>query len=80
MNELFKSNLNEWIPCNKGMPDGTDDEIQCLVTCKEWNIFDAKWEQNEVRILSYSPKLGIWNTKSSIKVEAWMPLPEPYNE
>ncbi|MDE6088845.1 MAG: DUF551 domain-containing protein [Oscillospiraceae bacterium] len=79
MNELFKNDLKEWIPCSSRMPYGIADEIQCLVTCKEWNIFDGKWEESKVRILSYSPKLSMWNTKSNIKVEAWMPLPKPYS-
>lgn len=71
-------NTNFWIPCNVKMPDGVEDEIRCLVTCREWNILDGKWSEKEVRILSYSTKRNEWNTKSDIKVEAWMPLPPTY--
>lgn len=67
-----------WIPCNNELPNGAEDEVACLVTCQEWDLFDGKWGDKEVRILSYSIKREQWNTKSDIRVLAWMPLPIPY--
>ncbi len=68
----------KWIPCDKELPNKTGDEIVCLVTCQEWDIFDSTWGNKEIRILSYSTITEQWNTKSDIRVLAWMPLPEPY--
>lgn len=69
-----------WIPCEKELPDVTEDEVVCLVTCQEWDLFDSKWGNKEVRVLSYSIKNEKWNTKSDIRVLAWMPLPLPYEK
>lgn len=70
--------LFEWIPCAVRLPESIEEEILCLVTCKEWNIFTGNWGRKEVRILSYSTILHDWNIKSNIKVEAWVYLPEPF--
>lgn len=67
---MNNKNTNFWIPCNVKMPNGVEIEIHCLITCQEWNIFDGKWSEKEVRILSYSTHRNEWNTKSDIKVEA----------
>lgn len=67
-----------WIPCDNELPNGAEDEVVCLVTCQEWDLFDGKWGDKEVRILSYSIKKEQWNTKSDIRVLAWMPLPIPF--
>ena len=67
-----------WIPCDVKLPNGSEIEIACLVTCQEWDIFDSKWSNKEIRILSYSTIAKQWNTKSDIRVIAWMPLPKPY--
>mgnify|MGYP003196931292 CR=1 FL=1 len=69
---------DNWIPCNIQMPIGDGDEIQCLVTCREWDIFQGKWGELQVCILSYSLKMKMWNTKSDVEVFAWMPLPSPF--
>ena len=45
-----------WIPCDNELPNGAEDEVACLVTCQEWDLFDGKWGDKEVRILSYSIK------------------------
>lgn len=68
---------NNWIPCSEKMPTGDQNEIWCLVTCREWDIFGG-YGNSKVRVLSYMPKSKLWNVKSMLKVEAWMPLPEPY--
>jgi hypothetical protein len=67
-----------WIPCNKELPKGLEDEIACLVTCQEWDIFNNKWGSKEIRILSYSTIARQWNTKSDVRVIAWARLPTPY--
>lgn len=67
-----------WIPCDNELPNGAEYEVACLVTCQEWDLFDGKWGDKEVRILSYSIKKEQWNTKSDIRVLAWMPLPIPF--
>lgn len=69
--------MNEWIDCTSRVPDG---DFPCLVTCREYDFFRNKWRDRYVCILSYMPQFGIWNVKSNIRVEAWMPLPEPYDE
>lgn len=72
------NDLKYWIPCSVQLPSGENNEIPCLVTCREWNIFTGKWGDKEIRILSYSTKFNEWNTKSDIIVEAWMNLPNLY--
>ena len=67
-----------WIPCDNELPNGAEDEVACLVTCQELDLFDCIWGDKEVRILSYSIKKEQWNTKSDIRVLAWMPLPIPF--
>jgi hypothetical protein len=71
-------NRLKWIPCDKELPTGKNNEIFCLVTCQEWDIFDSIWGEKEIRVLSYSTIAKQWNTKSDIKVLAWLPLPKPY--
>ena len=71
--------LSGWIPCSERMPDG-ENEIYCLVTCQEWDMFYGDWGKPHLKILSYLPAYGIWNIKTHIKVSAWMPLPEIYRE
>ena len=66
----------KWI--TNDLPKGTEIDIPCLVTCREWDIFGNCWGEKEIRILSYSTLIGQWNTKADIKIEAWMPLPKPY--
>ena len=66
-----------WIPCEDKLPDGSE-EIACLVTCQEWDTFENKWSNKEIRIVSYSTIAKQWNTKSDIRVLAWMLLPLPY--
>lgn len=39
---------------------------------------DAEYLRGDNANLSYIPKYGIWNIKSPVKVTAWMPLPEIY--
>ena len=71
-------NSGDWNTCNEGLPTGEIAEIPCLVTCQEWDIFNGDWGRKEIRIISYSTKLNEWNTKSDLKIEAWMYLPKPY--
>lgn len=71
--------VSAWFPCDKVIPD-VKQETSFLVTCREWNIFEGTWGEREIRIVSYSPKAKAWNTKSDIKIEAWLPLPEIYNK
>ena len=47
---------------------------------QEWDIFQGKWGDKEVQILSYSTSYKQWNTKSDIRVLAWSILPKPYEE
>lgn len=75
---MSDNSLNKWIACDDELPFGIKNEIECLVTCREWNIFEGRWGEKEIRILSYSVQYKEWNTKSDIKVEAWMYLPMPY--
>ncbi len=75
---MSKINSDFWIPCSDRLPSGDDSEIECLVTCREWDVFDGSWGEKEIRILSYSVQFKEWNTKADIKVEAWMYLPIPY--
>lgn len=75
MNSLNKI---EWISCDDYLPTGIEDEILCLVTCKEWDIFNNKWGSREIRIVNYSTIKKQWNTKSDVCVLAWIKLPEPY--
>ena len=77
---MNKSDSTKWIPCDKELPNGETDEIACLVTCEEWDIFQGKWGDKEVQILSYSTSYKQWNTKSDIRVLAWSILPKPYEE
>ena len=70
----------EWIPCSERMPDGDKNEIYCLVTCREWDMFEDDWGNVKIKILSYLPKAKIWNIKTPVDVKAWMLLPEPYTE
>lgn len=70
----------KWIPVAERLPDGSANEIFCLVTCREWNVIVGQWGRDSVRILSYFPKEKMWNTKAMIEVNAWMPLPDPYVE
>ena len=70
--------ITVWFPCSEILPN-VEAETPFLVTCREWDIFENMWGRKEVRIISYSPKAKSWNTKSDIKVEAWLPLPEVYN-
>lgn len=72
-------NWGDWIPCDDRLPNGEITEILCLVTCREWDIFIGAWGRKEIRIISYSTKYNEWNTKSDIKIEAWMYLPKPYD-
>lgn len=65
-----------WKPYN--VPTGTEKNIPCLVTCREWDIFKGCWGEKEVRVLTYSTQENQWNTKADIKVEAWMYLPKTY--
>lgn len=65
-----------WIPCCDKLPDENKD---CLVTLREWDIFNGEWGEKEIRIMSYSKKDG-WNTKSDIVIEAWVYLPKPYGD
>ena len=74
---MNKSDSTKWIPCDKELPNGEKDEIACLVTCQEWDIFQGKWGDKEVQILSYSTSYKQWNTKSDIRVLAWSILPKP---
>lgn len=69
----------QWIPCSCQMPKGNEEEIPCLVTCREYDFFNGRYGEKEVRIISYSTKNKEWNTKSDIKVEAWMLCPPVYN-
>ena len=69
----------QWIPCSYQMPKGNGEEIPCLVTCREYDIFNGRYGEKKVRIISYSTKNKEWNTKSDIKVEAWMLCPPVYN-
>ena len=70
----------EWIPCDEDLPKGENCEIPCLVTCQEWDIFESRWKKSEIRVVSYSTKFNQWNTKSDIRIIAWMYLPSPYNK
>lgn len=67
-----------WIPIEEQIPDNGENEVFCLVTCQEWDNFTGELSTPHIKILSYLPKVGIWNIKSPIKVTAWMPLPEIY--
>ena len=69
--------MSEWIDCKSRLPDSISPY---LVSYRQWNIFEHRYNEREIRILMYIPKYKMWNTKSPIKVEAWMPLPEPYEE
>ena len=67
----------EWIPCSERMPDGDKNEIYCLVTCREWDMFeDALSSTVHFRVLQYLPDVGCWNVKTPVQVLAWMPIPE----
>ena len=74
-----KADFN-WIPCEESLPEGNDNEIPCLVTCSEWDIFDGYWGKKELRIISFITSTKTWNTKSAsvVRVDAWMYLPDPY--
>ena len=67
-----------WIPCEESLPEGNDNEIPCLVTCSEWDIFDDCWGEKELRIISFITSTKTWNTKSDVRIDAWMYLPDPY--
>lgn len=70
--------MSEWIDCKTRVPESN---LPCLVTYREWDIFKHRYSnEREIRILSYMPECKMWNIKSPIKVEAWMPLPKPYEE
>lgn len=69
----------DWIPCDLELPTGSD-EVMCLVTCRQWNIFMNEWGDKEVKIMAYSVTSNCWNTKGNIEVEAWIPLPKPYEK
>lgn len=75
----YSHQLN-WIPCEEFLPEGNDNEIPCLVTCREWDIFDGCWGKTEIRIISFIKKNKTWNTKSDVIIDAWMYLPSPYSE
>ena len=64
----------KWISCSERMPDNT---VPCLVYYREYDVFDGKYRDPDVMILSYIPDAKIWNIKSPVKVSHWMPLPEP---
>ncbi len=70
----------DWIPCAERMPTGEKIEIPCLVTCQKWDLFKDEWGKPQFEILSYLPTIGIWNIKTPVKVLAWIPLPEIYEE
>lgn len=72
-----KADFN-WIPCEESLPEGNDNEIPCLVTCSEWDIFDGCWGKKELRIISFITSTKTWNTKSAVRIDAWMYLPDPY--
>ena len=72
-----KADFN-WIPCEESLPEGNDNEIPCLVTCSEWDIFDGCWGKKELRIISFITSIKTWNTKSAVRIDAWMYLPNPY--
>jgi len=61
-----------WNLCSEKMPVGSGNEVLCLVICREWDIFERHWGREELRILAYNFNHSDWNTKSDIKVEAWM--------
>lgn len=59
----------KWIPCSERMPES---DYMCLVSCK------TKKGIKSVNRAYYSN--GLWHGSGSMSgVEAWMPLPEPYN-
>lgn len=72
-----KADFN-WIPCEESLPEGNDNEIPCLVTCSEWDIFDGCWGKKELKIMSFITSTKTWNTKSDVRIDAWMYLPNPY--
>lgn len=75
---MNSTDFGNWIPCTDRLPNGNSIDVSCLVTCREWDLFSGSWGEKEIRILSFSIKKNEWNTKSDIKVEAWMPLPKTY--
>ena len=70
----FAPTVGGWISCSERMPDNT---VPCLVYYREYDVFDGKYRDPDVMILSYIPDAKIWNIKSPVKVSHWMPLPEP---
>ena len=66
-----------WIPASERLPE---ENGRYLVSFREWDFFKAIWDVSRIMILSYWIDLKMWNTKSPIDVQAWMPLPEPYGE
>ena len=77
---MHYSNQFNWTPCKESLPEGKDNEVSCLVTCREWNIFDGCWGEKEIRIISFATNAKMWNTKSDVNIDAWMYLPNPYTE
>lgn len=62
-----------WIPVAERLPE---ENGRYLVSFREWDV--TEWGVSRIRILSYWIDLKMWNIKSPIDVQAWMPLPEPY--
>lgn len=71
---------SHWIPCQDSLPESKESVISCLVTCREWDIFNSCWGKKEIRIISFFTSTKSWNTKSDIRIEAWMYLPNPYED
>lgn len=69
----MKTEMDRWIPCSERMPD--NGEV-VLAT----GIYGAVF----IAIRKYEPiyKDYVWwhEEYGKVRVKAWMPLPEPYNE
>ena len=72
---------NKWIPCDEALPKGNSGElIPCLVTCRDWDVFKGCYGNKYAQVIDFNIKHGVWNTKSMIKIEAWMLIPKLYEK
>lgn len=72
MKEVFEKLVQRWIPVDKELPDSED----YVLVCDDDDVFIAYYQESNKRWL-YDTDEGSYFT---VRVDAWMPLPEPYKE
>lgn len=73
--------VNRWIPCSERMPDSKEDVLVWFEYFR-YGEYDCLYQTYGIG--NYNKKYDDWmvnhETWSQLRVIAWMPLPDPYEE